>query len=96
MPENTSLRIGERSEWCTYPRSEARKRSEALPKSNRPLILTSFILKTREKLVGKSIRDEALLHHPLHKHQYTHQLRRSTTHTYIAILSEQDIKMYRK
>ena len=41
--------------------------------SFRPISLTSFLLKTLERLVGRHIRDGALARHPLHHRQFAYQ-----------------------
>jgi len=43
-----------------------------------PINLTSFMLKTMEKLVGRHIRDEILGLHHLHQYQFAHQPEKST------------------
>ena len=48
-------------------------------KSFRPISLTSFLLKTMEKLVDRYIREEVLTKKPLHRHQYAYQPGKSTT-----------------
>jgi hypothetical protein len=47
-------------------------------KAYRPISLSSFLLKTIEKLVDRYIRDGALRVHPLHRNQYAYQLGKST------------------
>jgi hypothetical protein len=47
-------------------------------KAYRPISLSSFLLKTMEKLVDKHIRDGALKIHPLHPNQHAYQLGKST------------------
>jgi hypothetical protein len=42
------------------------------PKSYRPISLTSFFLKTVEKLIDLHIRSKYLVRHPLHKMQFAH------------------------
>jgi hypothetical protein len=42
-------------------------------KSYRPISLTSFLLKTMEKLIDLHIRSKCLVRHPLHKMQFTYQ-----------------------
>lgn len=49
------------------------------PKSFRPISLTSFLLKTMEKIIDRHIRDNVLRLNPLHKHQYAYQQGKSTT-----------------
>lgn len=51
--------------------------SYAQGKSFRPISLTSFMLKTIEKLVDKYIRDDVLDKAPLHRHQYAYQAGKS-------------------
>ena len=47
-------------------------------KAYRPISLSSFVLKTLEKIVDKYIRDEALCIAPLHRNQFAYQTGRST------------------
>jgi hypothetical protein len=47
-------------------------------KAYRPISLSSFLLKTMEKLVDRYIRDGALRIHPLHRNQHAYQLGKST------------------
>jgi hypothetical protein len=44
----------------------------------RPISLSSFLLKTMEKLIDRYIRDGALKIHPLHRNQHACQLGKST------------------
>ena len=46
-------------------------------KSFRPICLTSFLLKTLERLVDRYIRDGALVHYPLHPNQHAYQAGKS-------------------
>jgi hypothetical protein len=47
-------------------------------KAYRLISLSSFLLKTMEKLVGRHIRDGVLTIHPIHSKQHTYQERKST------------------
>jgi hypothetical protein len=47
-------------------------------KAYRPISLSSFMLKTMEKLVDRHIRDCALRIHPLHRNQHAYQIGKST------------------
>jgi hypothetical protein len=47
-------------------------------KAYRPISLSSFLLKTMEKLVDRYIRDEALRIYPLHRNQHAYQRGKST------------------
>lgn len=51
---------------------------EAKPNSYRPISLTSFLLKTLEKLMDRYIREKVLVLRPLHKFQYAYQPGKST------------------
>ncbi|XP_041986403.1 uncharacterized protein LOC121738430 [Aricia agestis] len=53
-------------------------RDKALPKSYRPISLTSFMLKTMEKVVNLHIRDTYLTKKPLHERQHAYQKGKST------------------
>lgn len=53
-------------------------RPSALPKSYRPISLSSFILKTMEKLVDLHIRSGTLIDSPLHSYQFAYQAGKST------------------
>jgi ribonuclease HI len=53
-------------------------RSNAQPKSVRPISLTSFMLKGMEKVLDQYLRDEVLSHAPLHKNQHAYQKAKST------------------
>ena len=48
------------------------------PKSYRPINLSSFMLKTMEKLVDYHIREELLTRTPLHRWQFAYQKEKST------------------
>ena len=54
------------------------KPSHCVAKDLRPISLTSFILKTLERLVDFYIRDEILTKHPLHCNQHAYQVGKST------------------
>jgi len=47
-------------------------------KAFRPISLTSFLLKTLERLIDRYIRDSVLLVHPLQKNQHAYQAGKST------------------
>jgi hypothetical protein len=47
-------------------------------KAYRPISLSSFLLKTMEKLVDRNIRESALGIHPLHRNQHADQIGKST------------------
>jgi len=47
------------------------------PKDFRPISLTSFLLKTLERLVDRFLRDEILVSKPLHPNQYAYQAGKS-------------------
>jgi hypothetical protein len=47
-------------------------------KAYRPISLSSFLLKTMEKLVDRHIRDRVLRIHPLHRNQHVYQIGKST------------------
>ncbi|GJQ65462.1 hypothetical protein Trydic_g7567 [Trypoxylus dichotomus] len=49
------------------------KTSYTEAKSHRPISLTSFLLKTLEKIIDKHLRDSALGRLPLHEKQYAYQ-----------------------
>ncbi|GJQ68238.1 hypothetical protein Trydic_g19333, partial [Trypoxylus dichotomus] len=49
------------------------KTSYTEAKSYRPISLTSFLLKTLEKIIDKHLRDSALGRLPLHENQYAYQ-----------------------
>jgi retron-type reverse transcriptase len=57
---------------------KAGKRNTKEPKSYRPSSLTSFLLKTMEKMINIHLRSEFLLERPLHKNQYAYQPGKST------------------
>jgi Reverse transcriptase (RNA-dependent DNA polymerase) len=48
------------------------------PKSYRPISLTSFLLKTMEKLIDLHKRSKYLVRHPLHKMQFAYKAGKST------------------
>lgn len=50
----------------------------AQPKSFRPISLTSFLLKTMERLCDRDIRNNALLRKPLHANQHAYSTGKST------------------
>jgi hypothetical protein len=47
-------------------------------KGYRPIFLSSFLLKTMEKLVDRHITDSALRIHPQHRNQHAYQIGKST------------------
>jgi len=47
------------------------------PKDFRPISLTSFLLKTLERLVDRFLRDEVLVSKPLHPNQHAYQAGKS-------------------
>ena len=47
------------------------------PKDFRPISLTSFLLKTLERLVDRFLRDEILVSKPLHPNQHAYQAGKS-------------------
>jgi hypothetical protein len=47
------------------------------PRDYRPISLTSFLLKTMERLVDRYLRDEALATAPLHSNQHAYQAGKS-------------------
>jgi hypothetical protein len=47
------------------------------PKDYRPISLTSFLLKTMERLIGRFLRDEILAFMPLHPNQHAYQAGKS-------------------
>ena len=51
------------------------------PKDYRPISLTSFVLKTMERLVDRYIREEPLAAHPLHDRQHAYQTGKSVDTT---------------
>ena len=58
---------------------KAGKRSAADPKSYRPISLSSFLLKSMEKVLDLHIRSELEIKAPLHSHQFAYQKGKSTT-----------------
>ena len=57
---------------------KAGKRLSDDAKSYRPISLTSFVLKTMERIIDRYIRDEILIHNPLSQNQYAYQEGKST------------------
>jgi len=53
------------------------RNSSSGPRDYRPISLTSFILKTMERLVDRYLRDEALALVPLHSNQRAYQAGKS-------------------
>jgi hypothetical protein len=66
----------EASESVVYSKPGKLDYTEA--KAYRPISLSSFLLKTMEKLVDRYIRNNALRIHPLHRNQHAYQLGKST------------------
>lgn len=73
--------------WCHIPTSWTKTRvvyipkagrTDRQPKSFRPISLTSFLLKSLEKVLEASIREGPLRHNPLSVHQYAYQTGKST------------------
>jgi hypothetical protein len=58
--------------------TKAGKKDPKQPKSYRPISLTSFLLKTMEKLIDLPIRTNHLNRQPLHSKQFAYQAGRST------------------
>lgn len=52
--------------------------SYAQAKAYRPISLSSFMLKTLERLVDRHIRDNVFMEHPLNKYQFAYQTGKST------------------
>ena len=62
------------------------------PKDFRPISLSSFILKTVERLIDRYMRDSLLTKHPLHKTQHAYWVGRSTEitlHTAVSLIETQ-------
>ena len=57
---------------------KAGKNEWTSPKNFRPISLTSFVLKTVERLVDRYIRDKILTAKPLHRDQHAYSAGRST------------------
>lgn len=57
---------------------KAGKKDYALPKSFRPISLTSFLLKTMEKIIDKYIREEVLTKNPISSNQHAYCSGKST------------------
>ena len=51
--------------------------SYSRPRNYRPISLTSFLLKTMERLVDRYLRDETLVLMPLHPNQHAYQAGKS-------------------
>jgi hypothetical protein len=47
-------------------------------KSFRPISLSSFLLKTLERIIDRHLRDKALIENPIHQHQHAYQSGKST------------------
>lgn len=58
------------------------------PKSYRPISLSSFLLKTLERLCDRYIRDEALTKSPLHKNQHAYTIGKSTETALHSVVSK--------
>jgi hypothetical protein len=76
------------------------RNTHSRPKDYRPISLTSFLLKTLERLVDTYLRDGALVHSPLHPHQHAYQAGKSTEmalHQLVVrvdrVLEQQDIAL---
>lgn len=54
------------------------KASHSTAKDFRPISLTSFLLKTAERLLDAYVRGEVLLKFPLHPNQHAYQIGKST------------------
>jgi hypothetical protein len=58
--------------------SEARELDYTEAKAYHPISLSSFVLKTMEKLVDRHVRDGVLRIHPLNRNQHAYQKGKST------------------
>ncbi|KAJ8711943.1 hypothetical protein PYW08_008897 [Mythimna loreyi] len=58
------------------------------PKAYRPISLTSFLLKTLERLCDRYIRDGPLLERPLHKQQHAYSTGKSTESALHSVISK--------
>ena len=54
------------------------KKADHTPKAFRPISLSSFLLKTMEKILDQHIREDYLKNSPLHTEQYAYQPGKST------------------
>ena len=59
---------------------KAGRRPPDEPKFYRPISLTSFLLKTMEKILDEYIRSQTISRSPLHPKQFAYQPAKSTTH----------------
>jgi hypothetical protein len=57
--------------------TKARTKDPEQPKSYRPISLTSFPMRTMEKLIDLHIRSKYLVRHPLHKMRFAYQAGKS-------------------
>jgi hypothetical protein len=67
--------------WCQVKVMFIHKPGKAIyggPKDYRPISLTSFLLKTIERLVDRFIRDEMAVSSPLHPNQHAYQAGKPT------------------
>jgi hypothetical protein len=79
------------------PTTWRKARMTFIPKSGKPtyteakaycrICLSSFLLKTLEKLVGRQIRDDVLGRNPLHINQHAYQLGKSTDTALYSVVS---------
>ena len=65
-------------------------------KSFRPISLTSFLLKTVERLVDRYLREEVLTRQPLHKNQHAYQAGKSTESALHCLVSRIERALNRK
>ncbi|MCP3666940.1 MAG: hypothetical protein GY696_31350 [Gammaproteobacteria bacterium] len=72
------------------------KASYALAKSHRPISISSFVLKTLEKLVDRYIREDALVNHPLSTNQHAYIAGRSTETALHKLVSRIERSFYKK
>lgn len=64
--------------WGNEIMPKVGKKDSTLPKSYRPICLTSFVLKTMEKAVDNYIRTSIMERAPLHHQQHAYRAGRST------------------
>lgn len=69
------------------------KANYSLPENFRPISLTSFLLKTLEKLIDKYIRDAPLKIHKIHKNQYAYQRGKSTLNALHNLVSNVELSL---
>lgn len=65
---------------------KAGKKDYSMPKSFRPISLTSFLLKTMEKVIDRYIRDEALNLMPIHHTQHAYRRGKSTETALVSLV----------